>query len=424
MSMLEVETPAPLLKPEPRGAKRERAPTDPTSPTASTSSIPQSKKRRIRDIPIWAQPAKNVRLLAKYRNNSKFAPDPAGNVHRPAPTNSVKGPSDSAPARPVARLPDRSDNGPLGYLEYNIFDRISDPDSNRQVCDWLFQHIVFNNALGTSKVGEAPNVEGAVEIEAKLGTIVDKATRDRLRLPVRSEAVLVDAFEVGFESIMSRQQHAAFNNYLNEALKNSHLRPSTGGDTLNKPRVKIDYQHRYELDTFYPLSPSEISALPLQVQDILKRSPGRQPRVRVTRDQKTGKVIAAVIKARIADLHILSPNTYFDYRVSVNLEANWSGDVDALVAQAATLPEDTKKEPDRYKDRMSYTHQFCQIDLTQVKPHVAAPNTNASHELEVELDSSAVKEQGELVLAKQPNQYSELIGAFLANVRLLVRAAG
>ena len=121
----------------------------------------------------------------------------------------------------------------------------------------------------------------------------------------------------------------------------------------------MDYVHTHERDRFYELPQAALASLPPSVRPHI--NPRHKVKVRVTTNQKTGQQLAKIIKVRIADLDIYSPRTAFDWRVSVNLEMPYDGDVDGLVE----VSEDGKR-PDRNKDRMSYRHLAYQIDLTQV----------------------------------------------------------
>jgi len=85
-----------------------------------------------------------------------------------------------------------------------------------------------------------------------------------------------------------------------------------------------------------------------------------KPKVRVTLDQKTGKVINTIIKTRIADLNVYSPKTAFDWRVSANIEMPYLGEIEGL------QPSSDRGGGDRNKDRLSYRHLAYHIDLTQV----------------------------------------------------------
>lgn len=92
-------------------------------------------------------------------------------------------------------------------------------------------------------------------------------------------------------------------------------------------------------------------------------------KVRVTTDQRSGRVLNKIIKARIADCNVYSPMTRFDWRVSVNVEMPWAGDVEGLVAMPGADVNGAGAgggDGVRLKDRMSYRHLAYQIDLTQV----------------------------------------------------------
>ena len=73
--------------------------------------------------------------------------------------------------------------------------------------------------------------------------------------------------------------------------------------------------------------------------------------------------------------------------------------------------------PDRMKDRLSYTQSHYQIDLTQV-----TQGGTKEHELEVELATPALREQGLRAASGQPNEYLALVEGFIDNVRVLARA--
>lgn len=142
------------------------------------------------------------------------------------------------------------------------------------------------------------------------------------------------------------------NNFLNDAVKASmpHTDPN---------RIPLSYAHKKERDTFYEVSPSE---LPPVIRHNL--NPRHKPRVRVTTDQRTGEVIAKIVKCRVADMEVSSPRTNVDWRVSVNLEMEYEGEVQNLTVVDATGVKGGCGE--RNKDRMSYRHLAYQIDLTQV----------------------------------------------------------
>lgn len=192
------------------------------------------------------------------------------------------------------------------------------------------------------------------------------------------------------------------------------------GDT--RPRLPIEYCHTKAIDTFYELPKEELLSFPGPVQQILRGQAGHKLKIRVTRDQTTKAVLAKIIKARIADLHVFSPKTHFDWRVSVSLEMDWDGDLDQLVASGSANLQ--KSSPDRIKDRMSYTHTAYQIDLTKVtstQGEKSRSNSTDTHELEIEVSSDDVRQQGKLAGSRMDNTYELLVQGFADNVRTLAR---
>lgn len=134
---------------------------------------------------------------------------------------------------------------------------------------------------------------------------------------------------------------------------------------VGRRRVPIKYQHRREKDKFFEL-PKQIrdQHLPPYVKELLG-SRDYAAKVRVTYDQKTNEVLAKIIKARIADTHLYFPDSPLDCRISVNLEMDWDGPVESLENMAKLLTN-PNRQPDRMKDRLSYSHGLYQVDLTQV----------------------------------------------------------
>ena len=124
----------------------------------------------------------------------------------------------------------------------------------------------------------------------------------------------------------------------------------------------MDYVHTHERDRFYELPANALATLPLSIRPYINNR--HKIKVRVTTNQKTGELIAKIVKVRIADMEVYSPRTAFDWRLSVNMEMSYDGDVEGLTE----VHEDGKK-PDRNKDRMSYSHLAYRIDLTQVTMH-------------------------------------------------------
>ncbi|ODM23305.1 hypothetical protein SI65_00894 [Aspergillus cristatus] len=419
--------------------------------TASPSSQPpRHKRRRFNEPPIYAQRSRHARgtgpviknplpPVPKHMRNSPSNPWSARarssaasvsgssvrassqgplKVHadEPAPAN---GPpvqaAPAAPAVPVAPLapaPPQPQPGSLGAWEPSVTGYIPHEDMTKLVCDFLFQHVVLRNDVGAGPAGSSATGQGAIiEVEAKLGKHIDQDRRERLYLPVMTETILNrenSRFRTSFESSMSLAQHRAMNNFLNDIVKAAMPNSNPG-------RIPLSYAHKKERDTFYEVPPSELP--PLIRQNL---NPRHKPRVRVTTDQRTGEILAKIVKIRIADLNVFSPRTCVDYRISVNLEMNYDGDVSHL--PVVDTNSDGGKARDRNKDRMSYRHLAYQVDLTQVAKSESAKN-EFDHELEVEISAAEIRRQGQLAMAGDPkNQYEDLVKGFLDNIRVLARA--
>ena len=134
-------------------------------------------------------------------------------------------------------------------------------------------------------------------------------------------------------------------------------------------RVPVQYKHRREMDRFIDLPPDLQQRLPGCMRSRLG-SGRRNVRVRLTYDQKTQEVLGKIIKARVADIDLHIPSCPMDCRISINLEMDWDGSAQELEQLAASQ---TERQPDRNKDRLSYTHGHYQIDLTQVTQSFHGP---------------------------------------------------
>ncbi|KAI9726291.1 MAG: mRNA-capping enzyme subunit beta [Chrysothrix sp. TS-e1954] len=365
-------------------------------PGSSSETLDPSRaiKRRRKDaeLPVWAHRCKATPPLKRYRIVG--AQKHAANSHHQPATSGNGQPDDSAQIGLAA--------GETSFTEV-----IPSEEITRHLCDFLYRHIVLNDAAGSMD-------QGQLEIEAKFGTLIDRSTNERLRLPILTESIVAPGADVSFESDMTSAQHGLYNEFLNRKLEESVRGASANQVQQTKKRTPLEYQHLRQIDTFYDLPKSEVPHLPPSVQQQLAKDPRRfRPRVRVTTDEKTGQVLAKIIKTRIDDFHVFSPACALDWRLSVNMETNWDGDLQALLA---SQPAGEKLQV-RRKDRMSYRHVFCQIDLTQVKTGEKDP----SHELEVELATSEVMRQGKLLGTQQANEYEGVVKSLVNNVRVLAR---
>ena len=198
------------------------------------------------------------------------------------------------------------------------------------------------------------------------------------------------------------------------------------GNDPSHTGAKVSYQRRKEIDYHHT---------------------GPSGKVRVTRDAESLQIKpnGVITKSRIADLNVYCPNRAFDYRISINTET--------------PAPEPTSDHSSvREKNRLSYTHQNFNVDLTQVtQPERVSPSQNWSphspllcpatdlrlslsqphepiHELEVEFkDVDALMQAAQQAREQQPSNgagsanaqdwtpFDDQVLIFLNNIRLLIR---
>ena len=382
-----------------------------------TSSISKPRRQKFKEKPIWAMKVSEwnkVRPTSAQSRGSEVKAEPSPAAPAPVPIPAQAAAPHPQPARPI--------HTPSGW-EPSITNLIPSEELSRTIADFLFQEVVQRKDIPMG-----PTTTGKIEIEAKIGQIVNRDTNDRLRLPVLTEAILArndPSVRTVFRSSMTESQHRHFNTYLNDAVKNSLLKKAApnGPPATPSNRVRMDYKHTHEIDSFYELTPQAESSLPPTIRSLLTHNRGGGPgkaRVRITHDQKDGRQLAKIIKVRLADLDVLSPTTPFDWRLSVNLEMNYNDGRETLVE----VLESGKRAPDRNKDRMTYLHQCYQIDLTQVTVAGGGNEGEKEHELEIEVNVDDLKREGDMLLTGQEgSKYESMVQGLVDNVRLLTRSA-
>ncbi|KAJ3551657.1 hypothetical protein NPX13_g11310 [Xylaria arbuscula] len=406
------------------------------SQPSSTSSPTMARKRRIVHStgPVWAQSGRK-RTLAASRNYSIKQHKPVA----PSSTTSVNGtypePSAAIRAEHASRhnSPETARSTTLAREEPNQPTAKGSSTFGGQPFPWeptienakpidfisrsLADFFVFNVLHGPNPA-ELRSRGATFEIEAKLGTIIDKSTNDRIELRIQGgECIIGEEARIAFRSSMTEDQHRVLNEYLNAQVTSSML----ARNSATEPRVPVQYIHRRQTDKFYDLPPNLRQRIPPSIANLLQQN--GPLKARVSYDQKTGNVIAKIVKARVADLHIHMAHMPLDCRISVNIEWDWDGPAEEI--ESNQIPN-KDRQPDRNKDRLSYTHGFYQIDLTQVtrenpgaQGHAGAPTKE--HELEIELESRVLYEHGHLLMKNEPNRYADLVDGLVDNVRVLAR---
>ncbi|EIW68593.1 hypothetical protein TREMEDRAFT_31680 [Tremella mesenterica DSM 1558] len=225
-----------------------------------------------------------------------------------------------------------------------------------------------------------------VEVEIKLGLLMGPTKSGevarRVRMPTMTEMIMPPNYPIGpFSSNMTKTQNQSLNRLLNSATESS----------LSTP-FPIRFFRAQHVDSFHEMS-----------------GPGRG-KVRVSRD-KNGNVVegGCIVKNRIGDLNVYSPQEVFDWRVSVSTE------------EPVPLPSGPAFMV-REKDRACYRHQLVQVDLTVVTMRDDKGKPTLSYEIEIELlDVPTLLAEGEKELSGQPNKFDEILQSFLDTVRMLIR---
>ncbi len=197
---------------------------------ATSSNLqPPKKKRKNKEIPIWAQCV----IPGRWNSYNPDIPPPA--KEQPAKKESVKQVSQDAqgikptvmnqesrtqtPSRtnngvfPPVVPPDSGGTGPLGPWEPSITNTIPYEELTRGIADFLMHQVVQRDDVAAGGAEAVSGQEAVLEIEAKIGQLINTSTDERLALPIRSECI-IDAghpsLRTNFRSSMTEVCQASF----------------------------------------------------------------------------------------------------------------------------------------------------------------------------------------------------------------------
>lgn len=179
------------------------------------SPAPRNKRLRRLQSPIWAQSADS--LGNKMPSQANFVLQKRGPSHsngkgeggtakidlpsRPASPETARTSTSSASKPAAPRAPPPTEPGPqhiLGPWEASITGVKPYEEISKTVADFIFIHVVNNPDI------KEINSRGIqFEIEAKLGTLIDKDTNCRVDRLLDTECVLHDNGRVAFRSSMT-----------------------------------------------------------------------------------------------------------------------------------------------------------------------------------------------------------------------------
>ena len=201
--------------------------------TTAHSTVPPlravRKRPRPGEIPIFAQSARRAGqgAIGNPLLPNKQQPPGKGASAVKWDTSEVKRLPSQVPAQPtkdktnghavasndgplLPTQPDLGNRGPLGPWEPSFLNTIPYDEVTRRISDFLFQEVVLRDDVGTGPAGGRPGPDAVLEIEAKIGHLLDKHTNDRLRLPVMTECVLDKRdpnLRIQFQSSMTEVRH-------------------------------------------------------------------------------------------------------------------------------------------------------------------------------------------------------------------------
>lgn len=396
----------------------------PSSKRKRENGESRPKKRRLRERPLWAQ-----KIPERIHSGISWHMLPKASVNGQKISNRGVEPEIRNSPGPQLK-PGPVVVPPLNPFGSTYCNTTPGDELTRNVADFLYVQI-----------GPLLNILPAanVEIEAKLGRIINRDTDERVVLPVQTEAVMTPnpgGLRTIFQSSMAEEEHIRFNQQLN-----AHTTQIPGPNGKTHERV-------LDIDSFWHLPRAEALAhIPGHLQPYIL-GPGNQPvKLRLTHSwydtttaaaatKKTtptkshlGPEKACIIKRRLQNLDIYNPRWPFDWRISINIEYPYPGPRHGL--EPATETNGTTRVRDRAKNRLKYFYPVCDIDFTKVTsvPAGEVPG-NASweeheHELEVELRSEFVFEQlGVLRRNAHASRYEDLVRVLVDNVRVLTRSLG
>jgi len=180
-SMLPPTTPI-ILHNSPVTANRKRS-----LGSLSEAQQPVAKKIRVEPAPIWAKRTNwpPMGFMEKYVPMDFSKP-------RPKPKPKPKSKPEPVPELSTNQRAWESDL--RSTREYSLDSHVPYNELHRTVATWL----------STNILEPIPKDVGIIEIEARLGVLVDPNTRERFRLPIQSEVVLDHNSTAGlrFESLM------------------------------------------------------------------------------------------------------------------------------------------------------------------------------------------------------------------------------
>lgn len=197
----------------------------PALTSSDDRTIEAPKKRRRNDpLPIYACSARKEMLTKKQHNQSAGSqpalarqeppsirpatppPEQLGSTAAKNFKQGTNGHLNSTGESSISTSTKPADAGPLGDWEENILNTRPSEESVKAIMDFLYREVVGRPDVGVGPAGGGSSKGAMMEIEAKIGQLIDKNTNERLRLPILTECVLNrddPVLRVNFKSSMT-----------------------------------------------------------------------------------------------------------------------------------------------------------------------------------------------------------------------------
>lgn len=350
---------------------------------STKTSPPTVKPRRYDEPPIWAlsyRRLNNMRMI-QTRNQGPLRQGDYQRQHgshrtnRPPHSHSHQQVHYASQKSQPPRVTTLSQIPSMSGLPVSLTDVLPYEDLTRKITEWLFATL--------HNLGEERQY---VEVEVKLGQIMQRKIDKRLSLPVTTETVVSPDYaktQTTFQASMLEQQFKAAAAFLDK------LASDTKG--TDKPTRIVSY----------PVN---------STRDLVFQPPGTD-NCRVTLN-KEDQEIERIVKRRVDNLVVYSPGDLLDFRISISLEIPVTGaDIDLT-----QLPVKTE----RVKNRLSYAHRAFQVDLTSV----VTDKINNTQELEVEINKPLMLEYFDALSRGDKDaslRFEELVRFTVDNTRLILR---
>ena len=199
-------------------------------PPASSLQPATRKRRREEGVPVYAQssrngPSNNPFLSGKRpvkANPQVKSEPPSGTSTSQHPTQSWSAETNGHPMLPdnvqmPISQPPLQGGGLLGPWEPSIKNHIPHEELTKSISDFLFNEVVMRDDVGVVSNKGVHSQQAVLEIEAKIGQLIDKSSNARIRLPVMSECIVCKSdpalSNMIFKSSMTevRQKHICSN---------------------------------------------------------------------------------------------------------------------------------------------------------------------------------------------------------------------